>query len=141
MREIPRFTAGSDDSQSREIHRGFALIPADAPGEASWDPTVFALRVYETVRRIPRGRVSTYGRVAAMIGCGSPRAVGSALRRNPFAPEVPCHRVIASSLSPGGYQGFWSGAAVQRKLDRLAAEGVRFEHGRLAEPDRLWPSD
>ena len=52
-------------------------------------PTVFEARVYEALRRIPRGQVTTYGRLAAALGCGSARAVGQALRRNPFAPEVP----------------------------------------------------
>lgn len=101
--------------------------------------SAFARRVYDVVARIPEGRVSTYAAIAARIGCRSPRAVGGALRRNPFAPKVPCHRVIASDLRLGGFQGDLAGAAVERKRRLLAGEGVKFIKDRLAEPSRLWP--
>ena len=65
-------------------------------------------------------------------------AVGQALRRNPFAPEVPCHRVIASDLTIGGFGGHRQGNAIARKLRMLAAEGVRFRNGRLADPGRVF---
>jgi methylated-DNA-[protein]-cysteine S-methyltransferase len=93
--------------------------------------------VYVAVRRIPRGRVATYGGVAAAIGCGSARAVGQALRRNPFAPRVPCHRVIASDITLGGFDGARAGAELARKERLLAAEGVVFRNGRLLDRDRL----
>ena len=95
--------------------------------------TPFQQRVYEAVVRIPRGRVTTYKDIAARVGCGSPRAVGQALKRNPFAPRVPCHRVIASNLTLGGFQGKTDGAAIRRKLRLLEGEGVRFINGRLDE--------
>jgi methylated-DNA-[protein]-cysteine S-methyltransferase len=96
----------------------------------------FASRVYAALKRVPRGRVITYAALAAKIGCGSPRAVGQALRANPFAPEVPCHRVIASDLSPGGFVGQTAGPQLRRKLRLLASEGVLFRNGFLAEPRR-----
>jgi methylated-DNA-[protein]-cysteine S-methyltransferase len=99
--------------------------------------TPFARRVYAALARVPRGRVTTYGELARAAGCASARAVGRALRENPFAPRVPCHRVIASDLTAGGYQGARRGAALRRKLALLAREGVRFAGGRLAEPARL----
>ena len=68
--------------------------------------SAFQNDVYGQVRKIPRGSVTTYGLVAKAIGCGSPRAIGQALARNPFAPEVPCHRVVHSDLRLGGFQGF-----------------------------------
>ncbi len=98
--------------------------------------TPFEERVYAAVRRIPRGRVATYKQVAAWIGCGSSRAVGQALKRNPSAPMVPCHRVIASNLRLGGYAGERSGQALARKQRLLAEEGVRFRNGVLTDPDR-----
>lgn len=98
--------------------------------------TLFQQRVYDVVAGIPRGRVATYKDIAAFLGCGSPRAVGQALRRNPFAPRVPCHRVISASLAIGGFQGAVEGVAVRRKLQLLEAEGVRFSAGKLAEPSR-----
>jgi methylated-DNA-[protein]-cysteine S-methyltransferase len=100
--------------------------------------TRFQMRVYKATGKIPRGRVSTYGRVAEYIGCRSSRAVGQALRRNPFAPVVPCHRVIASDLRSGGFNGSTGGAQVRRKLRLLREEGVRFERGRLADPAMLF---
>lgn len=101
--------------------------------------SAFARRVYEAVRRIPEGRVSTYARIARAVECRSPRAVGAALRANPFAPRVPCHRVIASDLSVGGYRGSVSGPALREKLRRLAREGVAFRGGKLVRPECLWP--
>jgi methylated-DNA-[protein]-cysteine S-methyltransferase len=68
----------------------------------------------------------TYQGVARAIGCASCQAIGGALKRNPFAPEVPCHRVIKSDLSPGGFFGARQGEALDRKLALLAAEGVVF---------------
>ena len=101
-------------------------------------PTKFQMRVYEATKRIPRGRVSTYGRVAAYIGCRSCRAVGQALRRNPFAPVVPCHRVVAADLRRGGFSGSASGAQVEKKMRLLRSEGVAFRDGKLAEPSLLF---
>jgi methylated-DNA-[protein]-cysteine S-methyltransferase len=103
--------------------------------------SAFQRRVHDALSRIPRGQVTTYRDLAAHLGCGSARAVGQALRRNPFAPDVPCHRVIRADLTPGGYQGAESGAAWHRKLELLREEGVLFRsHGgrlRLVDPDRL----
>jgi methylated-DNA-[protein]-cysteine S-methyltransferase len=99
--------------------------------------TDFQARVYEAVCDVPAGRVTTYAELARRIGCGSARAVGQALRRNPYAPRVPCHRVIASDLSPGGFAGRRDGPGVRRKLELLRREGVVFTHGRLAEPARV----
>jgi methylated-DNA-[protein]-cysteine S-methyltransferase len=101
-------------------------------------PTDFEKRVYAAARLIPRGKVSTYKLLAEHVGCGSCRAVGQALRRNPYAPHVPCHRVIASGLAPGGFQGQGRGTAIERKLRLLADEGVRFQDGRLADPSRVF---
>ena len=93
----------------------------------------FARRVYAALCKIPPGHVITYAALGRRIGCRSPRAIGQALRANPFAPQVPCHRVIASDLSPGGFNGRTSGAALAKKLRLLAAEGIVFKDGRLAD--------
>ncbi|MGI6495036.1 MAG: MGMT family protein [Kiritimatiellia bacterium] len=97
------------------------------------------MRVYDALREVPRGYVTTYGLLARRIGCGSAQAVGGALRNNPFAPGVPCHRVIASDRTIGGFQGQRTGPAIQRKLELLRNEGVPFDAaGRLADPARLY---
>lgn len=95
------------------------------------EPTAFARRVYALLRRVPAGRVVSYGEIARALGCVSPRAVGQALRRNPFAPEVPCHRVIAADGRIGGFQGSREDAVLRRKMDLLAREGVVFENNRV----------
>ncbi|MEK9157779.1 MAG: MGMT family protein [Patescibacteria group bacterium] len=82
--------------------------------------TPFQQKVYDFVRTIPKGKTLTYKQVA--IGIKKPkayRAVGNALNRNPFAPEVPCHRVIKSDGSIGG---FASGST--KKLKLLKREGA-----------------
>ena len=91
-------------------------------------PTAFERRVYEATSAIPRGRVSTYGEVAKLLK-SSPRAVGGALRRNPFAPGVPCHRVVAAGGEAlGGFSGT-SGATPEtaRKLSMLVEEEVELK--------------
>lgn len=65
--------------------------------------TEFQRKVYLELLNVPAGETITYGELARRIGCRSPRAVGGALHRNPFAPDVPCHRVISSDGSIGGY--------------------------------------
>ena len=83
-------------------------------------PTSFEEAVYAVVRRIPRGETRSYRWVAKRLGNpGLARAVGNALRRNPYAPAVPCHRVVRSDGSLGGYAG---GPAKKRAL--LKREGL-----------------
>ena len=102
------------------------------------DITAFQSKVYDACRRIPPGKVTTYARLGEAIGCHCPRAVGQALRRNPFAPEVPCHRVVAGDLSLGGFAGQPSGKEPARKRRMLEAEGVAFSGGRVASPDYVF---
>lgn len=104
--------------------------------ETAPEVSAFARRVYSALMKVPAGRVITYAALGHRIGCRSPRAIGQALRSNPFAPRVPCHRVIASDLGPGGFSGHTSGPELARKLRLLAAEGVHFKNGRLADERR-----
>jgi len=84
----------------------------------------FAQKVYDAVGRIPKGRVATYGQIAEIIGCpGGSRAVGNALHVNPYAPIVPCHRVVASDGSLGA--NFGAGGP-SGQYSRLKPEGVIF---------------
>ena len=79
------------------------------------------------VLNVPPGTTITYGELAQRIGCRSAQAVGQALKRNPFAPEVPCHRVIAASGSIGGYFGKRDGEMIEckRKLIEEEQESAR----------------
>jgi len=79
--------------------------------------TEFQRRVYLEVLKVPAGCTVTYKQLAERIGCRSPQAVGQALKRNPFAPEVPCHRVVGSDGSLTGYA-----FGLDRKRQLLAME-------------------
>lgn len=107
--------------------------------EHASEVTSFRRQVYEALCEVPCGKVTTYGLLARRIGCGSARAVGGALRNNPFAPEVPCHRVIASDLSLGGFSGQREGPELVRKVELLRGEGVEFDPGgRLVDVGQIW---
>ncbi|HWS75982.1 MAG TPA: methylated-DNA--[protein]-cysteine S-methyltransferase [Quisquiliibacterium sp.] len=84
----------------------------------------FQRRVYELLRALPYGATTTYGELAARLGePGASRAVGRALGDNPFAPVVPCHRVLAAGRRSGGFS---AGGGVATKLRMLAIERARF---------------
>ncbi len=90
------------------------------------EPTRFESRVYEALCRVPAGNVVTYKVLGEAVGCASGQAIGNAMRRNPFAPEVPCHRVIPATLRLGGFMGDVRGDSIVRKRELLASEGVEF---------------
>ena len=80
----------------------------------------FSQAVWEATRKIPKGKLATYSSIAKMIARPrAVRAVGNALNKNPYAPIVPCHRVIRSDGSVGGFAG---GSA--KKIKLLQSEGI-----------------
>ena len=91
--------------------------------------TEFQRRVYLELLNVPCGETISYGELARRIGCRSAQAVGQALRRNPFAPDVPCHRVVAADGKIGGFGGEREGEKIERKKRLLEMEralvGVR----------------
>lgn len=87
--------------------------------------TEFQRSVYLELLNVPKGETITYAQLARRVGCRSAQAVGQALKRNPFAPEVPCHRVISSKGTIGGFMGQTEGEALLRKRQLLESEGVK----------------
>jgi O-6-methylguanine DNA methyltransferase len=86
----------------------------------------FRARVLAAVRRIPRGRVATYGDIADLAGApGAARAVGNVMR-GCGDPSVPCHRVIAAAGGIGGFGGY-----LERKRQLLRAEGLEVTTTRI----------
>ena len=77
------------------------------------DGMTFNEKVWALTARIPKGKVTTYGEIARALDCNGARAVGNALNRNPFAPQVPCHRVVGSA---GALTGFAGGLAAKELL-------------------------
>ncbi|MBS3087132.1 MGMT family protein [Candidatus Pacearchaeota archaeon] len=92
--------------------------------------STFSERCYDLLRKVPRGRVTTYGEIALALGSGGARAVGQAMNKNPYAPQVPCHRVV---LGDGKIGGFASG--VKRKIEMLRNEGVVVVDGKVVDFD------
>ena len=85
--------------------------------------TEFQLKVWAYLRKIPRGSVKTYSQVAKAIGKPyATRAVANAIGKNPYAPKIPCHRVIRSDGSLGGYSGK---GGVKTKRFLVKKEGIR----------------
>ena len=86
----------------------------------------FFQKVWALTSRIPAGKVTTYGEIARRLNCRGARAVGFAMNRNPYAPAVPCHRVVGSA---GALTGFAGGIPKKKKL--LQEEGVAFKGERV----------
>lgn len=99
----------------------------------------FHQRVFEVARRIGPGQTTTYGEIARQLGePGAARAVGQALGSNPFAPVVPCHRVLAAAGRPGGFSAT---GGLATKLRLLLIERAQFNGPGLFDdaPDALLP--
>ncbi len=85
-----------------------------------------AARVYEVVRKIPKGKVLSYSEVAKLAGFSRAyRAVGNTLNKNQN-PKIPCHRVIKSNGKIGGYKG-----GTKKKITLLEKEGIIIKNGEV----------
>lgn len=93
-------------------------------------------QVYDVVRLIPEGRVSTYGAIADFLTLGSARMVGWALFRNILTPDVPAHRVVNRKGELSGRNHFTTPTLMQ---ERLEAEGVEIANDRVVDfNNRFW---
>lgn len=93
--------------------------------------TPFQKSALSLLLQIPPGCYTTYALMSTYLS-SSPRAIGNAIRNNPFAPEVPCHRVLATGGGLGGFGGSWGKKGEEGKNDKekirlLRGEGVRFD--------------
>ena len=86
--------------------------------------TDFEKTVWLEISKIPYGEISTYKQIALKLSNKhASRAVANACGKNPYAPEIPCHRVIRSDGLIGGYSGL---GGVKRKKELLEKEGIKF---------------
>lgn len=107
-----------EDAVRRMIEESYELV-TDSPSK----------RIYEAVKRIPKGRVATYGQVAEMAGDKKmARAVGNALHKNPDPSEIPCHRVVNAK---GELSGAFAFGGEREQEKRLMREGVVVTDGRV----------
>ena len=91
--------------------------------------TRFQSDCYEALKKVPQGKVITYAGLARMIGRPKAhRAVGSAMNKNPYAPQVPCHRVVKSNGDLGGFA-----TDIEVKIKRLQEEGVMVSDNKIVD--------
>ena len=82
------------------------------------------------LRKIPRGRVTTYGELARATN-SSPRAIGQAMRYNQHPELYPCYKVVASSGKLGGYGGCTCGGKINKKISLLKKDGIVIRKGKI----------
>ena len=109
-----------------------------APRIALVTSSRFFRKTYRSAVKIPKGKVTTYGRLGKRLGSKRlARAVGNAMARNPLPLVVPCHRVVHSTLRVGKYGGAGSGGS-RTKRELLVREGVRFDGERVSRRSLWW---
>ncbi len=86
----------------------------------------FNEKCYSLLRSVPKGKVTTYKAIANALGTKAYRAVGRAMNKNPYAPVVPCHRVIGSN---GTLTGFAHG--LKKKAEMLKKEGITITNHKI----------
>lgn len=103
--------------------------------------TSFMQRTYELLRQVPKGRVTTYKELAHASGTKAYRAVGHAMRHNPYSfidcedknQQIPCHRVVATNGAIGGFMGKTTGKAIDLKVALLEQEGINVENAKVID--------
>lgn len=91
----------------------------------------FKEKVWEVTKKIPKGKITTYKQIAKKLNTKAYRAIGTALNKNPFAPTVPCHRVVNSN---GNIGGFARGST--QKIKMLKKEGIEIQNNKIKNFDK-----
>ncbi len=92
----------------------------------------FSEKCYMLLRKVPKGKITTYKNIAKALGTRAYRAVGNAMNKNPYAPKVACHRVVKSN---GEIGGFASGTENKREL--LKSEGIHIKNNKIQNFSKL----
>ena len=88
----------------------------------------FEERCYIILKKVPKGKLTTYKAIAEALETKAYRAVGNAMNKNPYAPKVPCHRVVKSDGRIGGFA-----FGIKKKMKMLKSEGVKVSKGRIVD--------
>ena len=88
----------------------------------------FNQRIYDLLKKVPKGKVTTYKILAEALGTKAYRAVGNAMNKNPFAPVVPCHRVVNSK---GHLHGYAHG--LKKKVELLRKERIKIKNNMIID--------
>ena len=86
----------------------------------------FNEKIWELAKKIPKGKVTTYKALAEKLGTKAYRAVGNAINKNPYAPMVPCHRVVNSDGTVGGFA-----SGPENKIKLLKKEGIKIKDDKI----------
>lgn len=86
----------------------------------------FNERCYAVLKKIPKGKITTYKEIAKALNSKAYRAVGKAMNKNPHSPLVPCHRVINSNGKLGGFA-----SGLKNKIKMLKKEGIEINNGKI----------
>ncbi|MBI2650533.1 MGMT family protein [Candidatus Woesearchaeota archaeon] len=99
----------------------------------------FNQRIYSLLKKVPKGKVTTYKALAEAAGTRAYRAVGQAMRCNPYAPVVPCHRVVKSDGNIGGFAGSINpdSKEIKRKIGMLRKEGLEIRNKRIVDFEKV----
>jgi methylated-DNA-[protein]-cysteine S-methyltransferase len=89
-------------------------------------PLSFNEKCYEILRKVPKGKVTTYKEIAKALKSKAYRAVGNAMNKNPYSPKVPCHRVINSNGEVGGFA-----SGTRKKTELLKKEGIEIKNNKI----------
>jgi len=95
----------------------------------------FDEKVWQLMKTIPCGRVTTYKLLARKLNSKAYRAVGQACKRNTDAPRIPCHRVVNSSGKVGYYsaEGYSAEGGIKRKIELLTKEGIKIKKNKIID--------
>ena len=92
----------------------------------------FNEKCYAILRKVPKGKVTTYGSIARALKSKGYRAIGNAMNKNPYSPKVPCHRVVSSN---GNIGGFAHGSKVKIRL--LESEGIKIKDNKIIDFEKV----
>jgi len=95
--------------------------------------TKLSQATYELLRKVPKGKVTTYKILANTLGSAAYRAIGQIMRNNPDAPNTPCHRCVSSNGTIGGFNGQSQGLDIERKKKMLELEGIEFVGNKIKD--------
>lgn len=102
-------------------------------------------KIYSLLQRVPKGRVTTYKELAVAIGTKAYRLVGRYMGENPYPymtcsdlkTRIPCHRVVSSNGTIGGFMGSSTGNHIKQKIAMLRSEGVRIQANKVQDFARI----
>ncbi|WP_421077445.1 MGMT family protein [Methanothermococcus sp. Ax23] len=93
----------------------------------------FKEECYNLVKKVPKGKITTYKEIAEALGTNGYRAVGNVLNKNPNLITVPCHRVVKSNGEVGGYV-----EGIERKIELLRSEGIPIKDNKVIDFEKYF---